>query len=217
MKIITGWTRGGLGYIGELLSSAGHAVVFSDATSIDRTWKTNREEMGRYVIAPFLSPFIPESVDKDVVFVLRDPMRVLNSLQFLGLLSEERSTTLYTLLVRSFPGLMKRYRGKPVQLAVAYLYAWYAAAARRPATQYVRVEDSPEIVLAAITGKSKGKARFVARDINCSNCHQTLIPSMLPEESGRLMKYLLRTTGYLDKFWSPRGGHAHFINPDWHC
>ena len=43
-----------------------------------------------------------------------------------------------------------------------------------------------------------------------------LTPSQLPKEEKAIMIDMLKKLGYLESWWNPRGGHAHYVHPEWH-
>jgi hypothetical protein len=151
-----------------------------------------------------------------VTFIVRDPLRVLNSLYFLGLFHNERQSPVQRYAFRHLPRFAEHFRGKPSQAGVAYIYSWLTRANQLEGLKLVRVEDNPTDIVQYFAGPD-AVAAFCPPDVNASYCKQSLVPSMLPAESQQVMLRLLSELGYKESFWAPRGGHAHYITPDWHC
>lgn len=219
--IITGWPRGGLGYVVELLRLSGVVV---GQTFDANTTNENVEERLRTAKAVEVSPFVVPWLARDelrntrVVFVTRDPMRILNSFHFHGLFHEEKMSAVKQIAYRTFSNFKAEYRGKPIQASAAYITNWYslALAARTDLTK-LPVEEGPHHLLSVLFPSWSGVIPFCLPEVNSSNCRQILVPSQLPGAVGKFMLLLLMHLGYHTKFWYPCGGHAHYTNADWHC
>lgn len=217
-RLIVGWHRGGLGYVRELLAGVGADVgmTFDRSTAEDnlseKLEKSRRIEISPYIV-PFLDRIYLENVE--VVFVTRDPMRVLNSLYHYGVFRDDRPNKLRSFVFGARPDIEKHCKGLPAQAICRYLSEWEKVIASH-ASKTIAVENGPYNLLHKIYDRSidPGPLRT---DINASSCGQTLRPSDLPAGSRREIGRLLRDYRYRDDVWNPRGGHAHYINPDWHC
>jgi len=217
--VVTGWARGGLGYVTTLLESSGLEV---GTTFGPDTGPENLEERLRVAkpveVSPYLAPFLGVDYlkDKDVTFILRDPMRILNSLYFHGLFHGERSSGVSAAAIRYLRGFEDDYKGRPGQAACAYLRAWLRLAKKNHSgLKCVRVEEGP-----AELRKHFGlppSDRYVEPYTNASYCKQNVLPSGLLPQPRESMVNLLIDLGYREGYWAPRGGHAHYVNPDWHC
>jgi len=218
--LILGWPRGGLGYVTQLLRRHGQDVGLGfDHTTSYSNLAIRYGQSRAYEVSTALAPFLshPDLREAQVSFVVRDPMRVLNSLYFHGLFHCERPSHPLELACRHLPGFREQYWGKPTQAIVAFLAGWYALVeAKYPQLQFVRVESGNLLLLRRLIGKEKLTVPYCPPDINASFCKQVITPSQLPPASAKLMRGMLHRFGYLDSVWNPRGGHAHYINPDWH-
>lgn len=219
--IITGWPRGGLGYVAELLRRSGADVgqTFDENTSRESIEKQlqNAKEIE---VSPFLVPWLGWDKLKDirVVFITRDPMRILNSFHFHGLFCNEKMSAAKQRAYRVFRNFKKNYGGKPVQAGVVFISNWYALATTLcPNLIELPVEEDPLHLLSILLPNYRGAAPFCLPTVNSSNCRQTLVPSQLPENVKKIMLSLLVQLGYHTRFWLPCGGHAHYTNADWHC
>lgn len=85
-----------------------------------------------------------------------------------------------------------------------------------PQIETVRVEEGPAALLKFIL-RREVEVPFLPPVVNASGCQQNIVPSMLPPKSRWGMLSLLLELGYRENHWFPRGGHAHYVNPDWHC
>ena len=220
-QLIVGWNRGGMGYAHELLSKSGCDVGLTFGPGL--TLKSMLEklpEAHQYEVSPYIIPYLghPELRDVKVVFLLRDPMRVLNSLYFHGLFHNEKNSAVQQYACTHLPTFERKYKGRPAQAACSYINHWFKVAKKeRPDMSKVRIEDGPRIVLEQFVGHRIGAVPFVTLTKNTSNCKQLVRPSDLPENSKWGMDKLLLNLGYRESIWAPRGGHAHYVNADWHC
>lgn len=219
--VITGWSRGGLGYIYELLRSANQDVgnTFSDVLT-EHDFESRLSAARTVEVSSGFVPFMthPALQHTKFYFVLRDPMRVLNSLTFLGYFRYEKKSYPQKLAVQ-YLKRGKQYRGYPVKFGCYYLLAWlrrYKQNCQRLDRQpkFIRVEMGNQFILNQL-GLSNHEA-YVDRNINSSYCKQTLVPNVLKQPAKRTMQRLLQISHYRHSLWLPRGGHAHYINPDWH-
>jgi hypothetical protein len=219
--LIIGWPRGGLGYTAQLLQRGNQAVGFSfDNTTtygnLGPRWLAAKQYELSSAIVPFLDH--PDLKSAHVTFLVRDPMRVLNSLYFHGAFHCERRTPQLELACRHLSGFQKAYWGKPLQGIVEFLADWFdLALSKRPDAQIVRVELGNKQLLQVLTKNPETAVPFCLPEVNASWCKQKITPSQLPQHSQIKMRNLLKRLGYLESVWDPRGGHAHYVNPDWHC
>jgi len=219
--IIVGWPRGGLGYVAELLHRSKQEVGFSFNSStthgnVGPRFVTAKPYELSSAIVPFLAH--PDLKSAQVVFLVRDPMRVLNSLYFHGTFHGEKRTPQLEMACRYINGFQKSYLNKPVQAIVEFLVDWFdLALSKRPDAQIVRVELGNAQLIQKLTRNPKAAIPFCLPEVNASCCKQKITPSQLPQHSQIKMRNLLKRLGYLDSVWDPRGGHAHYVNPDWHC
>ena len=219
-QLIVGWNRGGLGYVHQLLTKAEFDAGLTFGPDITREEFLDKlPDAHRFEISPYVIPFLGEKALEHtrITFMLRDPMRVLNSLYFHGLFHNEKDSAVQRAAFTHLSGFKNKFQGRPAQAATAYLNHWYRhSLTLRSNIQQVRVEDGPKVVLHKLTGY-RVEPPFVTPDVNTSYCKQTLVPSMLPSSSRWGMNDLLRHLGYREWIWAPRGGHAHYVNPDCHC
>ncbi len=224
MHIITGWNRGGLSYVRRLLQANGFSVgsdVFTSETSHDNLGDRLRGARD-FEVSSFAVPFLNSALlsKAKVTFVLRDPLRALNSLYFLGRFHVEGGRgELQPFVYRYVPGLKVAFHGKPSQAGTAYLVRWLQLAAElsQLPLNTVRVEEGPRELIWRITSQRPMRPQQVSLTTETSNCQQQLLLSKLPATSRQLMQQLLQKLGYFEKEWLPRGGHAHYVNADWHC
>jgi hypothetical protein len=217
--VVTGWARGGLGYVTTLLESSGLEVgtTFGPDTSWENL-EERIEDAKEVEVSPYLVPFLgsPKIRDKRATFVLRDPMRTLNSLYFHGLFHGERPSAVAAFAFNHLPGFEKKFCGKPGQAACSYLWNWLRVSQQNhPALKQLRVEEGPGAIRRHF--RLPESDRYVEPYTNISYCKQRIVPSVLPPLSRDGMVRLLVELGYRETYWSPRGGHAHYVNPDWHC
>jgi hypothetical protein len=219
-QLIVGWNRGGLGYTYELLSKSGFdtGFTFGPDCNLDEVI-AKLPGSHRFEVSPYIVPYLDHPALKDirVTFILRDPMRVLNSLYFHGLFHNEKNSAVQRAAFNHLTNFETKFKGKPAQASCAYLHNWLEMVNnKRPKFVHCRIEEGPKHVLKAITGYSVDPP-FVSSTINASFCKQKIVPSMLPEKSRIGITTLLMRLGYREWAWAPRGGHAHYVNPDWHC
>ena len=224
MKIVTGWSRGGLGYVADLLRTYGHKVdqslFLSCAEDMDTQAAIQRTSVG-FEVSSLAVPHLDREcfAGCEIYFILRDPMRVLNSLNFLGTFSEERIGGLREIVYSCMPEIYRQFRGRPVQATAAYIVSWLQLADKKSNQQLklVRLEDGPAKIMEQLTGQKVKVTKYSSPTVNSSGCCQTLLPSMLPDSVRSKMLTMLHQLGYKERIWFPRGGHSHYVNPDWHC
>lgn len=229
-QLIVGWRRGGLGYLYQTLKNYGVDVgdTFSQVSSAEEAQKllgsTKEWEVSSNIV-PFLSEL---SLPKDlaITFLLRDPMRVINSIYFLGLLHNEKQTDFHRLLSgylnkhkleKSFADL----KGRPGQFACFYTGLWLDIYSnlKHKNKRYVKVEEFPQILLKHfdLSFANRPAHFFAARtDTNSSLTNYPITFKDLPENCKQAMEKMCRDLGYYKPLWHPRGGHAHYLSPEWH-
>ena len=219
--LIVGWSRGGLGYVTRQLN---HMKQDTGTTFDQHTTAANLEErLSRskpYEVSAFVVPFLnhPAMRDIPVAFVLRDPMRVLNSLYFHGLFHTEKLSPVRQTAIRHLNKEMRALQGRPAQQAIAYLTEWFQMAQTlRPGLPTIRLENGPAAMMASLSLEFNRKLPVIAPDVNSSYCKQMILPGQLPQPAQAKMIRFLIQLGYREYTWMPRGGHAHYVNPDWHC
>mgnify|MGYP003680756400 FL=1 len=125
--VVLGWARGGLGYVTELLRSSGTDMNVGTTFGPDTTAENLEQRLSTakdYEVSPYLVPFLkhPAISEANVTFVVRDPMRVLNSIYFHGLFHNEKKTPLSEFSFKHLTGFENRYKGCPGQAICAYLW-----------------------------------------------------------------------------------------------
>jgi hypothetical protein len=219
-RLIVGWSRGGLGYITQLLTRAGLEVgnTFDHTTSTDNL--NDRVARAKpFEVSPFVVPFLsnPAFHSVPVTFVLRDPMRVFNSLYFHGLFHSEKFSEVRHSAELHLPHI-RSLQGRPAQTIIAYLDTWLRLASHhRPGIPTLRVESGPMLLLKSLTGYVPELLPYCPPDVNASYCRQTTLPDQLPNVARERMSALLLELGYREDYWRPWGGHAHYVTPEWHC
>jgi hypothetical protein len=219
-RLIVGWSRGGLGYITELLNKSGVVAgnTFDHTTSLDNLQERMRQAKP-FEVSPFLVPFLghPALRPIPVTFVLRDPMRIFNSMYFHGLFHSEKFSAVKHAAELHVPGL-KELQGRPAQSIVAYLDTWLRLARHtRPDIDTLRVETGPMNLIKVLTGQSPNMLPYCPPEVNASYCRQTTLPDKLPNAFRERMTALLLDLGYREDHWRPWGGHAHYVTAEWHC
>ncbi len=215
--IITGFHRGGLGYVKDVLckNNLDAGFDYCGVRSLEDVEAVNPRHAVQ--VSPDILPFIDSPIFKGLhkVFILRDPMKVLNSLYYLGEFHDEKQSNAAELYYQSKDE--QAFKGKPANAICRYLsYYWSMA---KKCNKLHRVEEPVWLLLANVTDNLQGQisAPAVSRlDINASSTLYSLKPSDLPEERQEEMKNILLSTGYAQVLWYPKGGHAHYVNPDWH-
>lgn len=219
--LIVGWARGGLGYITQQLHMAGYDVgnTFDHTTTVENLAE-RLAQAKPYEVSSFLVPFLdhPALQGIPVLFVLRDPMRILNSLYFHGMFHTEKLSPVRQMAITHLPEPMQKLQGRPAQLAIAYLTGWLQLAQTlRPDLPMFQIEWGPLLLFARLPDKPVTSQHLCPADVNSSYCRQMIVPGQLPQSAkGQILKLLIRL-GYRESTWMPRGGHAHYVNPDWHC
>jgi len=218
-QLIVGWNRGGLGYVHELLQRAelDAGLTFGPGTTLEEFLK-KLPKAKRFEVSPYIVPFLghPSLEHVKVTFIVRDPMRVLNSLYFNGLFHNEKNSAVQRAAFDHLTGFYAQFRGKPAQASCSYLHNWLKLAKQhKPRLQELRIEEGPRVLLKHLAGVS-GPPPFLPPTINASNCKQMLVPSKLPKQARQGITTMLTRLGYREWAWMPRGGHAHFVNADWH-
>jgi len=217
--IVVGWHRGGLGYAGRFLEGCGKSVGYTFGPNFNRKQMEEKLEQAREIeVSPWLVPYLGHPLLKDipVTFLLRDPMRVFNSLKHLGHFQLNNRTVVEAFAFGHMPDLATAYRGKPLQAVVAYLTGWFNLAKQlSPGLQTLQVENFPYFAVSHF----RCDARFVPYlepTVNASETCQVFTPGRLPEKVQEPMRQLLSKSGYMYSIPAPYAGHPHFMNTDWH-
>ncbi len=227
--LIVGWRRGGMSYIYKCLKSLNMSVgnTFQGTGSLEEAKQKLKQAKPFEVssdIVPYLSRLdLPD--DLQVTFLLRDPMRVLNSLYFLGLFHNERSSEVQTLFKNYLATediSTSELIGRPCQFACFYLSFWldtYNALTLKE-KKFLKVESYPLDILKHFkltnSSQSYNAMARVRTDCNASNTIYSLKFNSLPAHCIFPMKRMCKDLGYYEPLWNPRGGHAHYVNPEWH-
>lgn len=217
--LITGWSRGGLGYVMTFLRRCGYAVSYTVDHQASRASVSSLiPQMADIEVSPYLVPFLdqPRLAEVPVVFVTRDPLRVFNSIYFHGLLHNERPTTLTHFLSRNLEDFLPNVAGRPGYAACCYLFEWPRLAYHKRADiRWARQEYGPEHLLEACRLRVPSVLPYCAPTIGESSCQQTYTFETLPAMGQGLVAHLLNKFGYLETNWAPVGGHAHYVLPEW--
>lgn len=217
--LITGWSRGGLGYVMTFLRRRGYAVSYTvDHQASRESVSSLIPQMADVEVSPYLVPFLdrPGLVDVPVVFVVRNPLRVFNSLYFHGLLHNERPTKLSHFLSRNLDDFMLSVTGRPGLAASRYLFEWVRLAYHKRADlRWARQEYGPQHLLQVCGMPVPSVLPYCAPDVSASNCQQTYTLERLPADGQSLVAQLLVKFGYNDTNWAPPGGHSHYVLPEW--
>lgn len=217
--LITGWCRGGLEYVAELCRLAGKEVSMALGPDTDHDNLTERlKDCAEVEISPYVGHVIErKELPERKVFVMRDPMRVLNSIYYHGLLHTEKKTDLYRYVFSHLPDCKANYHAKPGQCTAAYIHEhlWLYRQTNSGKT-VLRLESGPKVLANVLFGIENFDA-YIPPDINSSECRQSILPSMLHDSVKAKIVKMLINHGYRDWNWMPRGQHAHYVNPDWHC
>jgi len=218
--LIAGWPRGGLGYIGQLLQRSGYEVGYSfDATTTYDSIESRWAQAKQYEISSAVVPFLdhPALKQATVTFLVRDPMRVLNSLYFHGLFHSERKTVQLDMACKHLVGFQKNYKGKPAQAIVEFVVSWlHMAKTKRQDMRFYRVESGNKTLIEFFTEDSAAVVPFCLPYVNASNCLQSIRLQNLPEHSRKKMQEFLHDLRYLYWSWNPRGQQPHYVNSDWY-
>jgi hypothetical protein len=217
--LITGWSRGGLGYISKLCQAAGKEVSTCLGPDTNHDNLVDRlKNCAEVEISPYVGHLIDrKELPKRKIFIVRDPMRVINSIYYHGLLHAEKKTDLYKYVFSNLSDCKDNYHGKPGQCAAAYIHEHLRKYRQRHSSKgMLKVEHGPKHLANVLFGLKRFNW-YLPPVVNASNCIQTLTPSMLHDSvRERIVKMLVRL-GYRNWKWMPRGQHAHYVNPDWHC
>lgn len=219
--LIVGWNRGALGYVHELLDKTGADVglTFGPGTTHEEML-AKLPEAHTFEVSPYVVPFLHSDELKHVkvTFIVRDPMRVLNSLYFHGMFHNEKDSPAWQTARTYLHRFEAAFKGKPGQAICSYINHWYRMTkAKRPDSQDIIVEEGPRHLLKKVVGHPVHPIPFVPPTVNASGCKQILVPSKLPDKFRWGMLDLVMKLGYRHWAWDPRGGHAHYVNADWHC
>jgi hypothetical protein len=218
--LVTGFFRGGLGYVAELLRLAGHDVggTFDDTTTRDDV--AERVRVRRDVeVSSCLTPFLLDDglASTPVLFVTRDPRLTLASLMGTGFGGGYAPDSRFEFVARYLPRF-RAFKGDPPHAGTSYMHNWHKMARlQRPDMSRIRLEDGPTALLRAVDASFVGPTPYCRRDRNASP-HGGLNDLVgLSQDRVDALQAIAREFGYDSSAWLPIGGHAHYTNPDWHC
>ena len=227
--LIVGWRRGGLSYMYQCLKALNMSVgnTFQGTASVEearhRLKQTKPFEVSSDIL-PYLSSLdLPD--DLQITFLLRDPMRVLNSLYFLGLFHNERKSEVQTLFRKYLATQevsVSDLVGRPCQFACFYIGFWLDKynALDLENKQFLKIESYPLQLLEHFkltnSPQSFNAMSSVRTDCRSSGTIYSIKFSDLPAHCTLPMKKMCKDLGYYQPLWNPRGGHAHYVNPEWH-
>lgn len=216
--VITGWNRGGLGYVYQYLKSAGLDVglTFADAVSEEDVTK-RASNSSKIEISSNLLPFLDLDcfAESSKWFALRDPLRVINSLIFAGRLHGERPSKLYDLMATQEN--FAAYSSDPVKLACYHVYVWlmsFFSDSSRAGNTF-KVESEIIKLCSALNVNPKQEA-LASRKCNYSGCKQKITVANLPVEFQKTLESLSVEIGYKSKVWIPRASYPPFVSSRWH-
>lgn len=217
--IVVGWHRGGLGYAGQFLSLCGCKVGYTFGTDVTRKNLETKLKQARAIeVSPWLVPYLGHPLLKDipVTFVLRDPMRVFNSLVHFGHFQPARRTEVERFVFNHSYDTYSQYAGKPLQAPAAYMINWFNLAKQLvPNLKTIQVEHFPHFALSHFN-LDKANVPYLEPTLNASEHYQALKPASLPDKIQETMRQLLKRAGYMYDIPAPYSGHPHFMNTDWH-
>ena len=170
-------------------------------------------------ISSSVVPFINEPCFYDVnkIFITRDPMRVINSLVFHGMFHINSPATAF--LHDNVKNIVKNVDIN--YTTCSYVYSWWQFLYAED-LKIFRLEDAPITLLDNL--KSCGMSLhyndktlpYVPATVNSSYCKQLLRPSNLHADYQAKILTMLQKLQYHERVWLPRGGHAHYVTPEWH-
>jgi hypothetical protein len=221
--------RGGAAYVRELLLRAGYAA--GDTFGRDTSHVTITEKAANSLgieVSPYLVPFLarPEFAQSRVVYVTRNPARVVQSLVRIGYPHNipEPSPTWFELASQSLANYGEKFKGpdRELEAAIVYTHNWHELAKKlRPDLVSVQIESGPRHLLNAITSTLGERAwginqrsPYCPADINGSP-YYTDRP--LSDTLRLELEAVQSKQGYFELGSMPKGGHAHYTNASWHC
>lgn len=225
--LIVGSFRGGLGYVRELLTRAGYVV----GDTFDR--KTNPGNVVELAaralpieVSPYVVPYLGQQVlaDRKIVYILRDPRLVIGSLLRVGYphkLVGPRPTW-YEIACQALNDYADKFgaEGCEADAALSLVHNWMKLAGTfRPDLVSVQLEAGPLAVLQTIVDWPREKyVPYCPTDINGGGHVVNLTGAgRQPETFQADLQTLLGLHGYYAMRLMPKGGHAHYTNPSWHC
>lgn len=223
--IITGWTGGGLSYVKALLEASGVSVGTTlDLSVTPENLRTKLSQTQEVELSSAIVPYLhwPEFYAVNKLFIVRDPMRVLNRLWFYRTLHPTSELTRY------FYSTVHNIKQEQdaLRITCSYIFTWWDLAQSVHSTQgnvkFVKAEEYPGELLRQVNKfipdlqLSTQNLPFIPGTLNSSGCLQSFTPSKLPDEYREGMTKLLLHLKYHERVWLPRGGHSHYVTPDWH-
>ena len=226
--VVTGMFRGGLGYVRELLQRSGYVVgdTFDRYTTADNIC-ARFEGCADIEVSPYVVPYLgyEQFAGAKIVYVLRDPVRVIGSLLHLGYPHDTAGPRSSSWFVWA-SGHLKDYgskfvdEGKAPEAALSLTHNWLKLARiLRPDLQTVQLELGPRPLLEAIDGWEKGRRiNYCPTDVNATTwVRHPSTASHDPSAFQQELDTLRSAHGYYERQTMPRGGHAHYTNAAFHC
>lgn len=217
-KLITGWSRGGLGYVYQLLKEAGFDVGLSFNDVITESDFDSRLGQAREIeISSRFSPFLGHEALKGVepFFITRNPMRVLNSLYHLGIFHNEKPSELFKFASHNLPGI-RQYRGMPSQASAYYIRQLFRQALLKTdhSIKVFKLEEGPEHLFEQLKLKPDALP-FLLPEVNSTYCLQNHRFNNLLIHSKDYMRSLMRRLGYSTERIFPACGNKSYISSMW--
>lgn len=218
--LITGFFRGGLGFVADTLRHAGYDI--GTTMSADVEWQNFSKSFASFhavEISSYAVPFLgaPELASTVVLFVTRNPMSVLPSLIGTGFGRADLEDERFDFVAKHLPKF-RELRGDPIHASTSYMHNWHKLARiHRPKMKRLRVEDGPYRLLKWLNPEFSGPTTY--RPTIRGAASHAGIGSVrgISEEREFAIRKVCRELGYENSVWAPFGGHAHYTNPDWHC
>jgi len=214
--VITGFSRGGLGSVfNALVESLCDVGASFNGVSSENEVKERLDKAKRIEVASDVLPFLgmEEFKQTKVKFILRDPLRVINSLLFTGRFHNERVSTAYLFLSKQND--FSKYQRSPLDLACYYVLSWLKCFSDLTNDKKVfKVERDIKKICSTLESSSDNL--FFLKPANRSGCKQKIKLQDLSYEFIDSIRTVMLQTGYMNNFWLPRVDHDNFINPDWH-
>lgn len=221
--IITGWSRGGLSFVKTLLEVAGNNVGANfDHTLTENNFTRILAKAQDIEVSSAVVPFLNRSEFHNTIkiFITRDPMRVINSLMFHNRFNINSPHTAF--MHDNIRNIRKSIN--PLVTTCSHIYHWWDLINNQvySKSHVVTLEEYPADLLKKLQ-KADSKIvynpkqlPYVPGTINSSYCKQLITPSLLPVEYKDFTIRLLQQLHYHERVWLPRGGHAHYVTPEWH-
>lgn len=226
--VVTGMFRGGLGYVRELLLRSGFVAgdTFDRHTTADNI-SERFEGCADIEVSPYVVPYLgyEQFAGTKVVYVLRDPVRVVGSLLHLGYphdMAGPKASSWFQWASEHLKDYGSKFvdEDKAPEAALSLTHNWLKLARiLRPDLQTVKLELGPRPLLETIAGWEKGRRIvYCPTDINAADwVRNPTAVSQDPHAFQLELDTLRQTQGYYERQTMPQGGHAHYTNPAFHC